>query len=92
MSQISYCFKKIGIGNKDTSLLIAEICEPGKSNMNSIKAHIKGQEVDVSQLSCYTDEKTVKEMYKITDAELAVGNLSDAAVSRIATKHFISYS
>ena len=92
MLQISYCFNKIGINKSDTSVLVVEVAESGNSSMDSITALIKGEEVDMGRLSSLTDEKTVKAMYKITDAELSVGSLSEAVVSRIATKHFISYS
>ena len=92
--QISDCFRRFGIGEKDSSILVVAISEQGKSedDLKEVRALIQGDEVSIDKLSDLTDVAEVKKMYKVKDLELNVGTLTEAVVARMVTKDFVSFS
>ena len=57
--------------------------------IEDVKKSVKGDLLDISQLSELTDSDEIKKVYKIKDAELLVGTLLDAVVNRISCKEFV---
>ena len=71
--------------------MVEIVQDGGESEIEKIKTLIQGDEINISELSQLSNENIIKKMYKITDLELTIATLSEAVVSRIATKHFINY-
>ena len=90
MFQISDAFKKFGIGDKDTDVLVIEMAEKDKSTMDSISQVIEGQATAIDGLENLTDVALIKKWYKLTEEELDVGSLEEAVVCRISSKEFLS--
>ena len=92
-TQISQCFKRIGAADSDTDVILLEIChQDDKSALDELKSRVSGTEVEISQLPSMRNEEEIKKLYKVTEEELEIGTLTDAVVSRMATKSFVSYS
>ena len=89
--QISDAFKKFGMGDKDTDILVVEIAEKDKSTMDSITQAVEGETRSMDELKDVMDIALIKKLYKVTEEELTIGSLDEAVVCRIASKDFVSF-
>lgn len=86
-NNISDAFKKFGISDSDTAVLIVLVVDREKPvNLEDIASHVEGQQVALDELSQLTDTAKVKKMYKITPQEEKIGTLLDSVICRMSTK------
>ncbi|NXS99286.1 TPRKB protein, partial [Jacana jacana] len=86
-NNISDAFKKFGIADSDTAVLIVLLSDSGKTvNVEDIAAQVEGQQVSLDELPQLTDTAKVKKLYKITPQEEKIGTLLDSIVCRMSTK------
>ncbi|NP_001279245.1 EKC/KEOPS complex subunit TPRKB isoform X1 [Callorhinchus milii] len=86
-NNISDAFRKFGISDDDSALLII-LVEDGrnKTNLEEIINQVKGQQVSVQDISTMTDVAKVKKLYKVSPAEENIGTLLDAIICRMSVK------
>ncbi|NWV00550.1 TPRKB protein, partial [Upupa epops] len=86
-NNISDAFKKFGISDSDTAILIVMVVDrENPVNLQDIASQVDGQQVSLDELPQLTDTVKVKKMYKITPQEEKIGTLLDSIVCRISTK------
>ncbi|KAM9246740.1 TP53RK-binding protein [Leptosomus discolor] len=86
-NNISDAFKKFGISDSDTAVLIVLVVDTEKTvNLEAIASQVEGQQVSLDELPQLTDAAKVKKMYKVTPQEEKVGSLLDSIVCRMSTK------
>ncbi|NXD96892.1 TPRKB protein, partial [Chaetorhynchus papuensis] len=86
-NNISDAFKKLGISDSDTAVLIVLVVEGDKTvNLADIASQVEGQQVSLDELPHLTDTAKVKKMYKVTPQEEKIGTLLDSVVCRMSTK------
>ncbi|KAK2166492.1 hypothetical protein NP493_1318g00010 [Ridgeia piscesae] len=88
---ISDAFRKFGMGDKDTSVLLVQIHSLRKGTLSEVAEHVQGEMVDLSRLQEVSDVNKIKKIYKVQEAELRVSTLLDAIVSRMTSKEFVSF-
>ncbi|KAI0229839.1 hypothetical protein LSAT2_019764 [Lamellibrachia satsuma] len=89
--QISDAFRRFGMGDKDTSVLLVQIHSRGQGTLSQVAEHVQGEMVNLSRLQQLNDVNRIKKVYKIQEAELKASTLLDAVVGRMATKEFVSF-
>ncbi|XP_060592868.1 EKC/KEOPS complex subunit TPRKB-like [Ruditapes philippinarum] len=87
---ISDSFRKFGLGDGDTSVFVVVLNDKDDASLNLIDSKIQGSCIPLADVKQFTDEKLIKKLYKITDSELSVSSLTDALVSKIASKEFVT--
>ncbi|XP_031560570.1 EKC/KEOPS complex subunit TPRKB-like isoform X2 [Actinia tenebrosa] len=86
-NNITDSFKKFGLSENDTTLLLAVITTgDGVEKMRAISQHVKGRQVPISNLKTLADQQAIKKVYKIQDCELKVSSLTESVICRMATK------
>ncbi|XP_065508620.1 EKC/KEOPS complex subunit TPRKB [Caloenas nicobarica] len=89
-NNISDAFKKFGISDNDTAVLIVLVVDREKPvNLEDIASQVEGQQVSLDELSQLTDTAKVKKMYKITPQEEKMNTLLDSIVCRMSTKDIL---
>ncbi|KAK2143482.1 hypothetical protein LSH36_838g01010 [Paralvinella palmiformis] len=88
---ISDCFKIFGLDKSDEHLLVAEIHKVDEGTLSTLCSRIQGENIPLSRLKEFTDVGLIKKVYKVTDEELNVGTLLEAAVGRMASKEFVTF-
>ncbi|XP_013408871.1 EKC/KEOPS complex subunit Tprkb [Lingula anatina] len=86
---ISDSYKKFGVTDQETSVLIVSLAEESTKPQDFLSV-IQGQQVALESLPEFTDLDTVKKVYKIPDIELSIGTVLEAVVNRIASKDIVS--
>ncbi|NXW27603.1 TPRKB protein, partial [Phaetusa simplex] len=86
-NNISDAFKKFGISDSDTAVLIVLVTDEGKTvNVEDIASRVEGQQVSLDELPRLSDTAKIKKLYKITPQEEKIGTLLDSIVCRMSTK------
>ena len=85
-NNISDSLKTFGLNEKEPVLVVVVINKGEANKMNSVIPLIKGEQMSLTKLQSIADENKIKKVYKIPETELSCGSLTDAVVTRIATK------
>ncbi|XP_063783171.1 EKC/KEOPS complex subunit TPRKB [Pseudophryne corroboree] len=86
-NNISEAFKKFGLSDSDSAVLVV-LTDDGTKHLNSqeVSSHVEGQQVPLANLSQLTDLTKVKKIYKITTQEEKIGSVLDAVICRMTVK------
>ncbi|XP_030295717.1 EKC/KEOPS complex subunit TPRKB [Sparus aurata] len=86
-NNISEAFKRFGISDGDTSVMVVLVHSEDESKLLAdITARVSGQQVPVEDVSSLSDQAKIKKLYKVTPLEEKSGTLLDAVVCRMAIK------
>ncbi|NWQ63540.1 TPRKB protein, partial [Neopipo cinnamomea] len=85
-NNISDAFKKFGISDSDTAVLIVLLDSYKTVNLEDIASQVEGQQVSLDELRQLTDTARVKKIYKVTPQEEKISTLLDSVVCRMSTK------
>ncbi|XP_038067470.1 EKC/KEOPS complex subunit Tprkb-like [Patiria miniata] len=89
MKNISACFQQFGFSKEDTGLLAVTLDDDSMDKMKAVEGVVDGSMASVDELSSFTDESLIKQVYKIHEEELCVCSVLDAVVSRMAGKEVL---
>ena len=76
------CF---GVTDASTTLLVARF-DASAGDLATLRALVKGTEVDVAGLEALRDQAAMRKAFKCSDQELHVGSLCDAALCKFAAR------
>ncbi|XP_015252520.1 PREDICTED: EKC/KEOPS complex subunit TPRKB [Cyprinodon variegatus] len=86
-NKISEAFKRFGIADRDTSVLVVVVHSKDEPQaVSNITAMVDGQQLPVDQVSSLSDLEKIRKLYKVTPQEETCGSLLDAIVCRMAVK------
>uniref|UniRef100_A0A8C4QHM2 Tp53rk binding protein n=1 Tax=Eptatretus burgeri TaxID=7764 RepID=A0A8C4QHM2_EPTBU len=93
---ITESFRRFGITDNDTSLLVITVdlgggkgCDGGTDDPGigaKLAASVEGRQLPIGELSLLTDVCKIKKFYKVTEEEERLGGLLDAVVCRMAIR------
>lgn len=89
---ISRSLTEFGINNSDRNILVILIHKLGEERamLKEILESVEGKKIPIPRLQEFTDVNLVKKTYKIDEDELRVSSLTDAIISRISCKEFMT--
>lgn len=90
---ITQSLQKFGIDDKEEHVVVVIIKrndDGDNVNEREIFEKVDGEEVDLKDLSAYSDIDLIKKTYKINDIEFKKVSMLDSVVSRIATKDILT--
>jgi len=82
---ITEALKKWGISDSSTGLVVAML-NVTPEELETLRSCVKGEEIDNADVGSLMDLKLTKKSYHVSEAELKVGSLTDAVLSRIAVR------
>ncbi|XP_072311089.1 EKC/KEOPS complex subunit TPRKB [Eucyclogobius newberryi] len=86
-NNISEAFKRFGISDGDSSVLVVLVHNQDDAPpLSEIVNRVAGQQIPVHDISSLSDTTKVKKFFKITPQEEKIGTLLDAVVCRMAIK------
>ncbi|XP_016147271.1 EKC/KEOPS complex subunit Tprkb-like [Sinocyclocheilus grahami] len=86
-NNISEAFKRFGISDSDSAVLIVLVHNKDETlNIDNIISKVDGQQITVDRVSDLNDVAKIKKLYKVAPQEEKCGSLLDAVVCRMATK------
>ncbi|XP_016384513.1 EKC/KEOPS complex subunit Tprkb-like [Sinocyclocheilus rhinocerous] len=86
-NNISEAFKRFGISDSDSAVLIVLVHNKDETlNIDNIISKVDGQQIAVDRVSDLNDVAKIKKLYKVAPQEEKCGSLLDAVVCRMATK------
>uniref|UniRef100_A0A9J8ACH6 EKC/KEOPS complex subunit TPRKB n=2 Tax=Cyprinus carpio TaxID=7962 RepID=A0A9J8ACH6_CYPCA len=86
-NNISEAFKRFGISDSDSAVLIVLVHNKDETlSVDDIISKVDGQQVAVDRVSDFTDVAKIKKLYKVAPQEEECGSLLDAVVCRMAMK------
>ncbi|XP_045619496.1 EKC/KEOPS complex subunit Tprkb isoform X2 [Procambarus clarkii] len=86
---ITDSLKNFGLGDSDTEILAVVLDQESGEKLQKLNGQIKGQQTALTEMLNLTNSAKIKQLYKVTDADLDVSNLLDAVISRMACKEFL---
>ena len=74
ISQITEAFRKIGIGDKDTAILVAVVGEEEKAEQSfqTMKTLLKGRQVSLDELPSLADVPAIQKVSELCDCRLGL--------------------
>ncbi|XP_022299190.2 EKC/KEOPS complex subunit Tprkb-like [Crassostrea virginica] len=87
---ISDSFRKFGLADNDTSVLVVIVNDINGSTCQALKNRVKGQLTDIDNIGKYADLPMIKKVFKISETELSACSAVDAIVSRISSKEIVT--
>ncbi|NP_989325.1 EKC/KEOPS complex subunit TPRKB [Xenopus tropicalis] len=87
-NNISEAFKKFGLADNDSGVLIV-LTEDGTKKSQEIISQIDGEQVPITALTEFTDIKKVKKMYKLTAQEEKISTVLEAVLCRMSAKDVV---
>ncbi|VDH94337.1 EKC/KEOPS complex subunit TPRKB-like [Mytilus galloprovincialis] len=87
---ISDSFRKFGLADNETSVMVVVADDIDGSTMSAICKCVKGELSDAQDVIHLTETKLIQKIYKIPDEELVVSKLLDSIVSRISSKDVLT--
>ncbi|XP_076473035.1 EKC/KEOPS complex subunit TPRKB-like [Babylonia areolata] len=90
--KITEAFRKIGISDGDTAVLVAIVGsgEESRRSLETLKGLVVGRQVDLEELPSLADHPAIRKEYKLLDAELSASSAVEAIATRIAVKDVIT--
>ncbi|XP_062862929.1 EKC/KEOPS complex subunit TPRKB [Trichomycterus rosablanca] len=89
-NNISEAFKRFGISDSDSAVLIVLVHNKEKAfSKDEVQSKVDGQQLPADQISTLTDTAKIKKLYKITPEEEKCGTVLDAVVCRMAAKDVV---
>ncbi|MBN3326441.1 TPRKB protein, partial [Atractosteus spatula] len=89
-NNISDAFKKFGISENDTAVLIVLVHEKdGRNTLEETVSKVEGQQIPLDEIPSLSDVNKIKKIYKLTSQEEKIGTLLDAVVCRMAVKDVV---
>ncbi|XP_018944842.1 EKC/KEOPS complex subunit TPRKB-like [Cyprinus carpio] len=86
-NNISEAFKRFGISDSDSAVLIVLVHNKDETlSVDDIISKVDGQQVAVDRVSDFTDVAKIKKLYKVAPQEEECGSFLDAVVCRMAMK------
>ncbi|CAC5359364.1 CGI121 [Mytilus coruscus] len=87
---ISDSFRKFGLADNETSVMVVVADDIDGSTMSAICKCVKGELSDVQDVIHLKETKLIQKIYKIPDEELVVSKLLDSILSRISSKDVLT--
>eukprot|EP00128_Syssomonas_multiformis_P006943 Colp12_sorted_trinity150504_noHs@15360 len=84
-NSISESLKKFGVSDSTSHVVVAAI-DATPEKISRIKSLVNGEELELSALHTLTDTQKLKKLFKIPNAELELGSLNEAVITRQAIK------
>ena len=83
---ITQSLQMFGIEDSSNEILVVALKKADDEDVNEAFGQVRGEEVDLEELSKFCDVKSVRKAYKVSDEEYKDVAILDSVVSRIAAK------